>query len=56
MTSKPRSCRRWGLKVLDLLSICGYRGGVEPMVELAVQPRGFGGTSPLTIVLTAVAC
>ena len=36
----------------DLLSTYGFRGGVEPMVGLAVQRRGFGGPSPLTIVLT----
>jgi hypothetical protein len=40
--------------VRDLLSTYGFRGGVEPMVGLAVQ-RGLGGPSPLTIVLTVVA-
>ena len=42
-------------KVLDLLSIYGFRGDVELMVGLAVQPRVLGGPSPLAIVLTVVA-
>jgi hypothetical protein len=41
--------------VLDLLSIYGFGGGVEPMVELVVRLRGLGGQNPLTIVLTVVA-
>jgi hypothetical protein len=47
-----KGCRRWGSRVRDLLSIYGFRGGVEPMVGQAVQRRGLGGPSPLTIVLT----
>jgi len=54
MSSEPRSCRSWGLQVLELLSICGFRGGVE-LAGLAVRPRGLGGQSALTIVLTVVA-
>jgi hypothetical protein len=38
--------------VRDLLSTYEFCGGVEPMVGLAVQRWGLGGTSPLTIVLT----
>jgi hypothetical protein len=55
ITSKPRKLPEVGCKVRDLVSTYGFRGGVEPMVGLAVQRRGLGSPSPLTIVLTVVA-
>ena len=55
ITSKLRKLPEAGCKVRDLLSTYGFRGAFEPMDGLAVQRRGLGGTSPLTIVLTVVA-
>jgi hypothetical protein len=48
MSSKPRSCQKVGVcKVRDLLSTYGFRGGLAPVVGLAVQLRGLGAEGRL---------